>query len=203
MSDMVWLTQPLRQEPLDLRPNCGGEMPDEWAVLHPGAHPSVISGGGKRTLHMMDYHPQHDVGMEPHSPSPRHHHGSRGSISGSSGRSSSCQMSSDDIINDGLLLTLSVRELNKRLHGYPKEDIARLKQKRRTLKNRGYAQNCRSKRLQQRQDLELTNRSLQSELHRLKVELNAVTQERDMFKQRLDMMRKRDRPEGDSQELYL
>ena len=33
------------------------------------------------------------------------------------------------------LVTLSVRELNKRLHGYAREDVVKLKQKRRTLKS--------------------------------------------------------------------
>jgi uncharacterized small protein (DUF1192 family) len=93
--------------------------------------------------------------------------------------------SGDDLINDELLMTLSVRELNKRLHGCPREEVVRLKQKRRTLKNRGYAQNCRSKRLQQRHDLEITNRSLHSDLQRIKMELARVSQERDHLKQKL------------------
>ena len=65
--------------------------------------------------------------------------------------------SHDDIIDDDTLMSLSVRDLNKRLHGYPRDIVSKLKQKRRTLKNRGYAQNCRSKRIQQRADLEQNN----------------------------------------------
>uniref|UniRef100_A0AAG5DUS3 BZIP domain-containing protein n=1 Tax=Anopheles atroparvus TaxID=41427 RepID=A0AAG5DUS3_ANOAO len=92
-----------------------------------------------------------------------------------------------DLINDDLLMTLSVRELNKRLHGCPRDQVVRLKQKRRTLKNRGYAQNCRSKRLQQRHDLELTNRHLHHEMQQMKVELAKIKQERDELIQTLQM----------------
>lgn len=57
-------------------------------------------------------------------------------------------------IDDKLLTELSVRELNKKLHGKPREIIQKLKQKRRTLKNRGYAQNCRTKRLHIKTEME-------------------------------------------------
>lgn len=134
-----------------------------------------------------------------------HHHNSR-PLSVSSTRSSTasprtCSIGSsiqygsdrgpgsamDDCINDELLTTLTVRELNKRLHGCPREEVVRLKQKRRTLKNRGYAQNCRSKRLQQRHELEKTNRQLNQDLHRLKMEYSRVCQERDQLQQRLQL----------------
>lgn len=97
--------------------------------------------------------------------------------------------STEDALNDELLMSLSVRELNKRLHGCPREEVVRLKQKRRTLKNRGYAQNCRSKRLQQRHDLETTNRTLYNDLQRVRSELARVSEECDRLKQRLQLFR--------------
>lgn len=97
----------------------------------------------------------------------------------------------EDCINDDMLTTLTVRELNKRLHGCPREEVVRLKQKRRTLKNRGYAQNCRSKRLHQRHELEKANRQLNQDLHRLKLEYSRVCQERDTLMQRLQQQQQR------------
>lgn len=115
----------------------------------------------------------------------------RSSTNSPRGPYNSCNSSSSggssDKIGDDLLTTLTVRELNKRLHGCPREEVVRLKQKRRTLKNRGYAQNCRSKRLQQRHELERTNRALQHEMSRIKMELSLVSKERDQLKQRLSM----------------
>lgn len=139
----------------------------------------------------------HSVGSTASTLSPRlsHHnsvmHQQRGeSTSSTSSNASSysgpsCGRNADDLVNDDLLMTLTVRELNKRLHGCPREEVVRLKQKRRTLKNRGYAQNCRSKRLQQRHDLEITNRNLLSEMKKIQMDLLRISQERDQLKQRL------------------
>lgn len=196
MEEMVWLTQTMRMEqsqpqPLDLRPNCTGDMGEvqDWSIVT--THPTVIAGG-KRIHHPQEY--MHHPEFSPMSPlglsrpmsvsssttmSPMNSNNSR----------SNHHSSVDDLIDDKLLMCLSVRDLNKRLHGYPREDVVRLKQKRRTLKNRGYAQNCRSKRIHQRHELEQLNRTLQNELHRLKVELNRVAQERDMYKHRYELLR--------------
>ncbi|XP_076470055.1 uncharacterized protein LOC143300339 [Babylonia areolata] len=98
-------------------------------------------------------------------------------------------ISSSINISDLDLVTLPVRELNRRLQGYPKEEVLRLKQKRRTLKNRGYAQNCRSKRMLQKHELESTNKTLQQQIAMLKRQLTSTTRERDFYKQRCEMLR--------------
>lgn len=172
VDEMMWFPQSAVrfEQPLDLRPlHCVGPE-GEWErreYIPPG---TMLENTNHHVLHR----PQSVCSSVL---SPR--------ITNTSGYSTCAE---DIGINDELLMTLSVRELNKRLHGYPRDQIQRLKQKRRTLKNRGYAQNCRSKRLQQRHDLETTNRNLQNEIHRLKMELTRVTQERDMLKQRLQMI---------------
>ncbi len=94
-------------------------------------------------------------------------------------------------MNEEELVTMPVRELNRRLQGCPKDEVLRIKQKRRTLKNRGYAQNCRSKRMYQRFELEKENGSLVGELNRLRQQVAQLTQERDLYKRQCDLMRSR------------
>ncbi|PRD25759.1 UNVERIFIED_CONTAM: mafb [Trichonephila clavipes] len=200
---MLWLTQNLRygaangtqDGPLDLRPpQCAADM-EAW----------LIAGGRRDYPEVQGVPPTQPQqrgppGHHPGQPLDHHHHHLMGANSNSSSSStcssvgsSTCQRNgggqSGDILNDDQLISLTVRELNKRLHGYPREEVVRMKQKRRTLKNRGYAQNCRTKRLAQRHELESRNRLLQGEMARLRQELDRACRERDFYRQQLHALR--------------
>ncbi|CAJ0596352.1 unnamed protein product [Cylicocyclus nassatus] len=74
---------------------------------------------------------------------------------------------SPDVVTDEELQRISVRQLNQRLQGHDRQVVTMLKQKRRTLKNRGYALNCRVRRIQNQLQLEADNIQLRDQIRSL------------------------------------
>ena len=91
-------------------------------------------------------------------------------------------------ITDAELANMSVRELNALMRRSTKEEVARLKRRRRTLKNRGYAQNCRQRRVQQRVDLERERDELKTLVQRYEQDVRRLRRERDDWKAKCERL---------------
>lgn len=85
-------------------------------------------------------------------------------------------------ISDEELVMLTVRELNKKLKKFSRSDILRYKQRRRLLKNRGYAQKCRTRRVQQYKTLSEDNSELYKQIDDLREMVSLYQKQRDEYR---------------------
>ena len=91
-------------------------------------------------------------------------------------------------LSENELLSLSTRELNRRLQSMSPDERNRLKQRRRTLKNRGYAQTCRSRRVNDQHKLQDTNKVLVAEVKELRQRVSTLTAERDHYRDQFELL---------------
>ncbi|XP_034076321.1 LOW QUALITY PROTEIN: transcription factor MafK [Gymnodraco acuticeps] len=91
-------------------------------------------------------------------------------------------------VSDDELVAMTVRELNQHLRGLTKDDVAKLKQRRRTLKNRGYAASCRIKRVSQKEQLERQKIDLQHEVNKLARENTSMKLELDSLRAKYEAL---------------
>ena len=89
-------------------------------------------------------------------------------------------------LSDQELVTLSTKELNRMLKkkGITKERAKEIKRERRTLKNRGYAANCRVKREDEEKTLEQENERLCRLITHHRMHVEKTKKETELMKQR-------------------
>jgi len=90
------------------------------------------------------------------------------------------------VLTEEELAEMPVKDLNTLLRGLPESEVMKLKQRRRTIKNRGYAQTSRTKRTTQKTVLEHEKGTLESELDQLARENNLLRKERDEARIKLE-----------------
>ena len=89
-------------------------------------------------------------------------------------------------LSDSQLLALSTCQLNSRLTSLSSDERSRLKQRRRTLKNRRYAASCRERRSVHQHRLIETNDALTAHVSRLEQTVRTLTAERDAYRRRCE-----------------
>jgi len=87
-------------------------------------------------------------------------------------------------ISDEKIKNLRVKELNKLLRNIPSEEAAKIRKRRRNLKNRGYALSCRLRKQRQHEDLINENTLLKKQLEDGKWKLLKVWNEKEAYKKK-------------------
>ena len=97
---------------------------------------------------------------------------------------------SAELVSDSELVSLPVRDLNRRLKTLQldRAAILQLKQRRRTLKNRGYAHNCRQRRHLLRSELQTTRSGMEAKIEAMSKAIVRLEEERDLYKERLERL---------------
>ena len=95
-------------------------------------------------------------------------------------------------ISDDELVSISVRDLNRtlKMRGLTREEIVRMKQRRRTLKNRGYAASCRIKRIEQKDELEMEKSHEWTDLQKLEDENQRLRADTENWVHKYESLRK-------------
>ncbi|XP_078368238.1 uncharacterized protein LOC144652073 [Oculina patagonica] len=93
-------------------------------------------------------------------------------------------------ITDDELTNLSIRDLNQRLKSLPKEEAQKIRRRRRSLKNRGYATSCRQRRTALKESLQTENQRLKDQIREAKDHLCKAVRDRDSYKTKFDQLNK-------------
>uniref|UniRef100_A0A182NDI1 BZIP domain-containing protein n=1 Tax=Anopheles dirus TaxID=7168 RepID=A0A182NDI1_9DIPT len=95
-------------------------------------------------------------------------------------------------ISDDELVSITVRDLNRtlKMRGLTREEIVRMKQRRRTLKNRGYAASCRIKRIEQKDELETEKSQEWRDMEVTHEETGRLQEEVDSLRHKYEALRK-------------
>ena len=93
-------------------------------------------------------------------------------------------------LTDEVLLSLPVKDLNSVLRGFSAEKKDETKQRKKTLKNRGYAKQCREKRVRQIEALDQETQQLRDDIDHLTRENNKLKRERVEAREKYDFLQK-------------
>lgn len=93
-------------------------------------------------------------------------------------------------LTDFEVATLPIRELNIRLRNLPQAEVLQIRKRRRSLRNRDYATNCRRRRAAVKESLLTENQQLRDHLREANETLSKALKERDSYKRKLAELHK-------------